>query len=79
MSKKSSGNKKTVSETRLTVVQVAAKIRRGYQAARNLMLHGTFGPSHYDEQTRRLTVPASGVAAYIAAQKKQIAPTEQSA
>lgn len=48
----------------LSVMQVAHRLRRRYQKARDLMLSGQLGPSTYDGH--RLTVSASGVAAYEA-------------
>lgn len=56
---------------RLTIVQVAALIKKPYQSARNMMLSGKFGPSKYDEESRQLTVKATGVDAYLAAEERK--------
>lgn len=44
-----------------TVVQVSSFLGLTYQTARNNMLIGDYGESHYDPKTRKLTVPADGV------------------
>ena len=46
-----------------TVVQVSSFLSLSYQTARNNMLIGDYGESHYDPKTKRLTVPADRVRA----------------
>jgi hypothetical protein len=50
--------------TRIGPTEVGAIIGETYQRARNLMLKGIFGPSEYDETTRKLTVKREPVLAY---------------
>ena len=45
------------------VVQVAAHLELTYQVARNNMLSGDYGPSHYNAERRTLTVSADRVRA----------------
>ena len=49
-------------DVRLTVTQVALRLRKRYHKARDLMLTGKLGKPEY--QGRTLTVPESGVRAY---------------
>lgn len=44
-----------------SVAQVASHMGLSYQTARNQMLSGVFGQSHYDPAKRRLTVSANRV------------------
>jgi len=48
-------------EERWTPVQVASYLKLSYQVARNNMLAGDYGESHYDAEKRRLTVSAERV------------------
>lgn len=47
--------------TRLEIIQVAAIIGEDYQAARTAILKGAFGPTKYDDHSRKLTVARSAV------------------
>jgi hypothetical protein len=74
MSKKNSPvRKKAVDATmRLSISQVAVRIKRDYQHTRNLVMKHEFGVPTENERGR-LTVLASAVAAWIAAQKSAAA------
>lgn len=49
----------------LEVVQVAVYITQPAYTARNMMLAGKFGPSTYDDATRKLTVKRRGVSHWL--------------
>lgn len=56
-------------DKRLSVMQVAHRLKVVYRRARDLMLSDKLGPSSYE--SGHLTVSESGVAAYEAARKKK--------
>jgi hypothetical protein len=57
-------------EERWAPVQVASFLGMSYQDARNAMLEGSFGESHYDAASRRLTVLASRVREFRTTRRK---------
>lgn len=56
-------------EKRLSVMQVAHRLKVVYRRARDLMLSDKLGEASYENG--HLTVPESGVAAYEATRKKR--------
>lgn len=68
MAKKKKPKKRKDGSRPMTIVEVAARVKRfSYQTTRNMMLRGDFGPPTYDEAERKLTVPLSGVDRWLAA------------
>ena len=59
---KSSPTPAPVEEKRLTITEVAARLKKRYAKARDLMLMGKLGATQ--KEGRTLTVPLSGVEAY---------------